>query len=117
MKKTLPSITTHENYISLQTGIIDEIKYFKAEVNFNKTKVLICVLLYYGTNTCFNFDSSQTQIITSYIFSENNNCLMQYYGFKVNYFKEKDEFLYSCVGYNNNLIHINYTFNNNIMYN
>jgi hypothetical protein len=89
------------------------VKYFKAEVNFNKTKTLICGLLGYGDNICFNFNSSQTQFLAAYTFPNNNRCLMEYYGFKVNYFEEKDEFLFSCVGNNNNLIHINFIFNNN----
>ena len=37
---------------------------------------------------------------------------MKYYRFKVNYFPEKNEFLFSCVGKNNNLIYIIYILNN-----
>jgi hypothetical protein len=107
------SIIAHENYTSLQMALANEVKYFKAGVNFNKTKALICGLLDYGNNICFNFDSSQNQLLTGYTFPNNSRCLMEYYGFKVNYFKEKDEFLYSCVGDSNNLIHITYTYNNN----
>ena len=62
------SIIAHENYSSLQMAQANDVKYFKAEINFNKTKALICGLLDYGANTCFKYNSSQTQFLAGYTF-------------------------------------------------
>ena len=105
-------ISNLKDYYLQSSDLIYEVKYFKVDVDSNKTNALICGILSDGPNICFNFNSSQNKLLNSYSYPPNPECLMKYYRFKVNYFPEKNEFLFSCVGKNNNLIYIIYILNN-----
>ena len=60
-------ISNQENYSFLQTSeLATEVKYFKVDVDSNKTNALICGILSYGPNICFSFNSSQNKLLNSY---------------------------------------------------
>ena len=85
---------------------------FKVEVNSNKTRALICSFDNNNLDFCFNYTTDQSDLFLDYKTPGGDTCLPQYYAFKVNYFAERDEFVFSCLGYYDNIKYVVYKFEN-----
>ena len=114
------SINKHPSYSSIRKEMTQIIcGLFKVAVNSDKTKAFICSFNNNNyENLCFFYNTDQTDLYLDYINSQGENCWNQYYAFKINYFSEKNEFVFSCLGYSDNLKYVIYKFNNdnNLMY-
>ena len=114
------SIIEHKNLASIRKEIeIMIIGYFKVDINSDKNKALICCLNGFTNDFCFSFDISQTDFGNDCIYPEGEICIYKYFEFKVNYFQEKDEFVFSCVDIDENIKYVIYKFDNsnNLIYN
>ena len=75
-------------------------------------KALICGFNSNTFNFCFNQNTSQTSIDFKYIFPQDIYCPVNYNLFKVKYFQQNDEFLFSCINYDNNLNYVIFNLDN-----
>ena len=104
-------IISHATYSPLKKLQDVKITYFKVAVNSNKDMALICGFAITGDDLCFHYSIIQTEIIYNYEYMWQSKCLYQYDAFKVNYFSEKNEFVFSCLDENvNTLEKIKYVF-------
>ena len=91
--------------------------YFKVDVNSEKNIALICGYLGVGADACFYFDISKKNFdehiyYLNDIFSS-EVCIKYNYGLKVNYFSEKNQFIFSCISGNNYITYILFYFDDN----
>ena len=78
------------------------VNYFNSDINSEHSKVLICFSLSSGENYCISYNIN-SDIFSSEYHCNGNICRNIYYGLKVNYFSENDEFVFSCSGNNGNV--------------
>ena len=107
------SIIEHKDLPSIKKQIeLMVIGYFKIDINLDKNKALICCLSGIDNDFCFSYDISQTDFGDDCIYPGKEICTYKYFEFKVNYFQEKDEFVFSCVDNNENIKYVIYKFDN-----
>ena len=81
-------------YLLFNFGII---KYIKSTINFDHSKAYVCFVLENGETNCFLFVINLNTIYFHIKISP-ETCLINYYGMKINYYNEKDEYILSCIG-------------------
>ena len=81
----------------------EDIQFLKVDVNKDHSKALVCLILPNKENNCFVYDINKSGFSMNYLNNNNKICRNEYYGLKVNYFPEKDEFISSCLGENGNI--------------
>ena len=82
------------------------VEFLKVDVNTDNSKELICLILTTGENNCFNYDINNPYdngYPINYFNCNNKICKKEYYGLKVNYISQTDEFIFSCLGNNGNI--------------
>ena len=92
----------------------EDIQFLKVDINKDHSKALVCLILPNKNNNCFVYDINESGFSMNYLNCNNKICRNEYYGLKVNYFPEKDEFISSCLGENGNITYC--IFNNNFNY-
>ena len=102
-----------DNYTQIISEMSTNVNYFKVDINNDKRKALICGFSSNTFNFCFNHNTSQTSIDFKYIFPQDVYCPVNYNLFKIKYFQQKDEFLFSCINYDNNLNYVIFNLDNN----
>ena len=97
---------------------ISNINFFKVDINSDQNKALICCNSLNDLNFCFNYDKNKNSFSSNY-YCNDNICNNKYYGFKVNYFPQTDEYIFSCSGVNGNIglciFNNNFEFENKII--
>ena len=80
----------------------------KSTINKNHTKALFCFNIYNGNTKCMMYDVEMNEGKRYYIYEYSAlECDNKYYGYKVNYYIETnnyDYFLFSCIHNNGNII-------------
>ena len=79
------------------------ITFLKVDINSEHSKALICLILTTGENNCFIYDIYVSGFNMNYLNCNNKICRNEYYGLKTNYFPEKKEFIFSCIGNDGNI--------------
>ena len=106
------SIINNSNYTSLKTKITNKINFFKVDVRNISDIALICFIDISRIDRCFNFNIEQTSINLNYIIIGNISCQNEYYKFKINYYEPRNEFLFSCIGYEKSLKYVLFYYHN-----
>ena len=111
-------INSQSNYTSIKKEITNPswVGYFKVDVSSDKTKALICSFISGNCDFCFYYDTDQTENeinINYYEFPGDIICYPGYSEFKVNYFIENDQYVFSCRSYNkSNIKYVIYNITN-----
>ena len=72
----------------------DNIKCIKSAIGGDRSKALFCSYKTNGESYCYIYDFNMDKI---YYYSHPVNCRNSYYGMKVDYFPETEEFAFSCL--------------------
>ena len=108
------TIYEHPNFISDHFAFENFI-WVKSVKSSNNSVILSYIYLSSGLEKYVIFNVNKNYRDLEYYSYENKNCINNYYGSKINYFQEKEEFVFSCL-VENRSIFINYfdkEFNNN----
>ena len=118
------AIIEHSAFSSIRYEIVSNIKYFKVDVNSEKNQAIICSYLNTGDSSIFfyNIQESVTSPHLYYlydIYSYTEYCLDNISGFKVKYFSEKEQYIFSCLNSLEKIVFVELYFNesNNFGYN
>ena len=105
------------NYSPIKKESNSQYLYFKVDVNSEKNIGLICGYLEVGADACFYFDISKKSFDEHIYYLNdlfyNEECIKYNYGLKVNYFSEKNQFIFSCISGNNYITYILFYFDEN----
>ena len=109
------------NYSDIQSEVTTTyvLSYFKAEVNSDKNILLICSYVTTSDDLCLFFDLKQKQFNDNLKYLgdiyQNEACIKNEYKLKLDFFQEKNQFLFSCVSSSNEneIIYVIFYFNNN----
>ena len=74
-----------------------EIKCIKSCVNQDHSKALVVLYLATGELRSFIYNINIEYINLKYYFYKDSHCRDQHYGLKINYYKEKEDFIYTCL--------------------
>ena len=88
----------------------ENINFLKVDVNSEGSKALICLILSNGENNCFIYDIYASGFKMDYLNCNKKICRNEYYGFKIKYYNETNEFIFSCLGEKGNITYC--VFNN-----
>ena len=91
------------------------IDFLKVDINSERSKALVCLILSNGKNNCFIYNIYASGFNMDYLDCNNKICRNEYYGLKINYYSFKDEFIFSCLGEIGNITYC--IFNNKFDYN
>ena len=112
---TINSYIVFQYYLVGETDIIKSTKYTSIGYSFpeilciksirKKDKTKMFVFLYLSTDQAryFIFDFNLGSQL-KYIYFVDQHCRLEYYGLKINYYKEKDEYILSCIDYNGKIL-------------
>ena len=104
------SIIDNNKYAPIKTEMTNKIKFFKVDVNYDKTESLLCAIEEGGDDFCYYFLSHEEEIFPKYfIYNDYLKCQKEYYyKLKVDYFYDTDEFVFSCIGNEHDIKYIGY---------
>ena len=108
------TINEHPSFIA-DHFVFENFTWVKSVKSYNNSVILSYIYLSNGLKKYFIFNVNKNYIDLEYYSYENKNCINNYYGSKINYFQEKEEFVFSCLAENRSIF-INYfdkEFNNN----
>ena len=83
-----------------------DINFLKSDIYSNLSIVLICIVTSKGNNNCFHYnihDPYSDGFTLNYFNCNQNLCRNNYYSLKVNYYPQKDQYIFSCAGNNGNI--------------
>ena len=112
---TINSYIVFQYYLVGETDIIKSTKYTSIGYSFpeilciksvrkkDKTKMLVSLYLSTDEARFFIFDFNLGSVLTNKYFID-QHCRLEYYGLKINYYKEKDEYILSCIDYNGKIL-------------
>ena len=80
------------------------VNFMKTDITSEQSKVLICFILSSGNNHCLVYDINSDSF-SSKLECNDNICQNNYYGLKVNYFSQTNEFVFSCSGEYSNIMY------------
>ena len=89
------------------------IKGIKSSTNFDNSKMFICFNSQLGKGYCFSYSINSNNFSKSIEYI--SNCNSNSFEIKFNFMKETNQFLFSCLNENNNLLNLK-IFNNNFEY-
>ena len=102
------TIINNDNYSPIIVEMNNKVKFFKVDVNYDKTVSLICGIEAQDNDFCFHYLTSQSELdLKCYIYNEEPSCQSEYYyKLKVDYFSLSDQFVFSCLGNEHNIKYI-----------
>ena len=108
------TIINNDNYSPIIVEMNNKVKFFKVDVNYDKTVSLICGIEAQGNDFCFHYLTSQSELdLNGYIYNEEPICQSEYYyKLKVDYFSLSDQFIFSCSGNEHNIKYIAFYLDN-----
>ena len=115
-------IEENTNISPIKEESLFQYTYFKVDVNSEKNIALICGYLSVGADACFYFDFTQKKFDSNIHYlhdiATDVQCDKKNYGLKVNYFSEKNQFIFSCLS-DTSIIYVLFYFddNNSFKYN
>ena len=111
-------ISMHEEFVPDYYEMNYNITCIKTAISPDLSKILVGMYSSTGIPYFFIYDS-YFQLQYRLLYFQNSHCRNQYHGLKVNYYKEKQEYIFSCIDDNgkilveffkSNLTNYNYTF-------
>ena len=105
-------IIKENNKIELPMDI-SKINIINSATNLDNSKMFIFLNSISGKGYYFSYSINSNTFSTNIEFI--SNCYSQYFGTKLSYFRETNQFLFGCINENNNLLNI-VIFNNNFEY-
>ena len=89
--------------VSMSNLVVDpddkNIKYIKSSINNDRTKILVCYTVDIPKGRCLYYDINEN--ILSNVFINSEYCSSEPYGINVYYFRENNEYIFSCVNGDN----------------
>ena len=96
------NITEHSNFICDHFKY-ENVSWIKSFKNTNNSIIVPFIHSTNGIEKYFIYNINENYFSLNYISYENNNCINNYYFYKINYYQEKEEFIFSCLGENRSI--------------